>query len=99
MATLYPGALDVFTNPNPTDTLNSVTVPHAKQHTDVNDAIEAIESVLGINPAGTFLTVKDRVVAIENVIAGLGSMSTQNSNNVSITGGSIDNITINGGTF
>lgn len=30
---------------------------------------------------------------------GLGTISTQNSNNVSITGGSIDNITIDGGTF
>lgn len=30
---------------------------------------------------------------------GLGTMSTQNSNNVSITGGSIDNVTLDGGTF
>jgi hypothetical protein len=30
---------------------------------------------------------------------GLGSMATQASNNVSITGGSIDNITFDGGTF
>jgi phage-related tail fiber protein len=30
---------------------------------------------------------------------GLGSMATQASNNVSITGGSIDNIDLNGGTF
>jgi len=30
---------------------------------------------------------------------GLGTIATQNSNNVSITGGSIDNITFDGGTF
>ena len=30
---------------------------------------------------------------------GLGSIATQNSNNVSITGGSIDGITFDGGTF
>jgi hypothetical protein len=30
---------------------------------------------------------------------GLGSIATQNSNNVSITGGSIDGITLDGGTF
>ena len=32
-------------------------------------------------------------------ITGLGTMSTQNANNVAITGGSIDNITFDGGTF
>ena len=30
---------------------------------------------------------------------GLGSMATQNANAVNITGGSIDNITLDGGTF
>jgi hypothetical protein len=32
-------------------------------------------------------------------ITGLGTMSTQNANNVAITGGTIDNITFDGGTF
>lgn len=32
-------------------------------------------------------------------ITGLGTMSTQAANNVSITGGSIDNVTFDGGTF
>lgn len=32
-------------------------------------------------------------------ITGLGTISTQNANNVSITGGTIDNITFDGGTF
>jgi hypothetical protein len=30
---------------------------------------------------------------------GLGTIATQNANNVAITGGSIDNITIDCGTF
>jgi hypothetical protein len=30
---------------------------------------------------------------------GLGTIATQNSNNVSITGGSIDGVTIDGGTY
>jgi hypothetical protein len=30
---------------------------------------------------------------------GLGTIATQNANNVAITGGTIDNITIDGGTF
>jgi hypothetical protein len=47
MTTNYPGGLDNFTNPSPTDTLNSATVPHAAQHANANDAIEAIEAKLG----------------------------------------------------
>ena len=46
MSTNYPGALDNFTNPTATDSLNSVTVPHADQHANANDAIEAIEATL-----------------------------------------------------
>ena len=68
MATNYPSALDNFVNPTATDTLNSLTVPHHQQHTDLNDAVEGIQTVLGLNPAGSHLTVKDRIVAAETNI-------------------------------
>lgn len=48
MATAYPGALDNFANPAATDPMNSAAVPHAAQHANANDAIEAIEALLGI---------------------------------------------------
>lgn len=69
MSTVYPSSLDNFTNPSATDMLNSVLVPHHKQHTDLNDAVEAIETVLGLSPAGAHLTVKDRIIAAESAIA------------------------------
>lgn len=102
MGTNYPGALDAFVNPTPDDELDSVIVPHDQQHANANDAIEAMQATLGTNPAGSHGTVKNRIVSIEQ---SLGTISTQNSNNVNITGGSIvnlstfDGITINGGTF
>lgn len=68
MATNYPSSLDNFVNPTATDTLNSTTVPHHQQHTDLNDAVEGIQTVLGLNPAGSHLTVKDRIVAAETNI-------------------------------
>lgn len=68
MATQYPNSLDNFINPTATDTLNSVTVPHADQHSNLNDAVEAIETVMGLNPAGAHLTVKDRIIAAETQI-------------------------------
>lgn len=69
MSTVYPASLDNFTNPSATDMLNSVTVPHHQQHTDLNDAVEAIETVLGLSPAGSHLTVKDRIISAESAIS------------------------------
>jgi hypothetical protein len=47
MSTNFPTSLDTYTNPTPTDYLNSPS--HSGQHANVNDAIEAIEIKLGIN--------------------------------------------------
>jgi hypothetical protein len=96
MSTNYPNLIDAFINPTAEDDLDSAVVPHDQQHANAN------ETVIGTNPAGSFATVKDRIISIEE---SLGTISSQDSNNVNITGGSIvgltllDNITINGGTF
>ena len=68
MTTQYPNSLDDFVNPTATDRLDSVTVPHHQQHADLNDAVEAIQTVIGVNPAGSHLTVKDRIIAVETDI-------------------------------
>lgn len=65
MSTQYPNSLDNFVNPTANDTLDSAVVPHAEQHSNLNDAVEAIQTVIGVNPAGLHLTVKDRMIAIE----------------------------------
>ena len=65
MATSYPSSLDNFINPTATDSLSSGVVPHAEQHANLNDALEAVQTVLGILPAGSFLTIKDRIAASE----------------------------------
>ena len=43
--------------------------------------------------------VDDADAAAARTTLGLGTIATQNSNNVSITGGTIDNVIIDGGTF
>lgn len=63
MASAYPGGLDSFTNPVSTDLTNSVTVPHATQHADLNDAVEAIETELGVDVAGASATLVVRLGA------------------------------------
>jgi hypothetical protein len=45
MASTYPSSLDNFTNPLNTDKLNNP--PHATQHADNNDAIEALQAKVG----------------------------------------------------
>ena len=73
MASSFPGGLDNFTNPTATDTLDSATVPHAAQHSNANDAIEAIESTLGVNPQGSSATVVARLTALDSTVAGKAS--------------------------
>jgi len=70
MASVFPGGLDNFTNPTASDTLDSATVPHATQHANVNDAVEAIESTLGVNPQGASATVVTRLGALDTTVAG-----------------------------
>jgi len=67
MATNYPSSLDSFVNPTASDSLGSATVPHASEHANANDAIVAIETVLGASPAGTnSSTVANRIARLEN---------------------------------
>lgn len=61
MASAYPGAVDTLTNPVASDTMDSVSVPHATQHAGANDAIEAIETELGANPSGASVDVATRL--------------------------------------
>ena len=42
----YPTSLDSFTNPTTNDFLNSPN--HVSQHSEINDAVEALEAKLGI---------------------------------------------------
>jgi len=86
MPTQYPISLDNLTNPTSTDRLDSVTVPHHQQHADANDAIEAMQTVLGVSPAGAHLTVKDRIIAAEidisnqSVLNGLTDVTIDTAN-------------------
>jgi len=70
MPTGYPAAIDNFTDPAPTDNLNTAAVLHSSLHTNVNDAINAIETELGVNPKGAALSVAARLSAIDSAING-----------------------------
>ena len=46
MAITYPTTLDVFTNPSASSLLTSPS--HAQQHSDINDAVEALEAKVAV---------------------------------------------------
>ena len=46
-ATSFPSSLDTLTNPASTDKTNSPS--HSTQHTNANDALEALEAKIGVN--------------------------------------------------
>lgn len=83
MSTAYPGALDVLANPAPTDDV--AVVPHSAQHTNANDAIEAIEATLGINPQGASVTVKARLDANDTAVAAKATTSALTTHTSSTT--------------
>jgi hypothetical protein len=66
MAINYPTSLDNFTNPTASDAMNSVTVPHATQHADLNDAVEALEAKVGVNGSAVATSLEYRVNVLEN---------------------------------
>ena len=63
MATNFPSSVDSFTNPTTSDTLASVS--HSAQHSDVNDAVEALEAKVGVDSSTVSSSLDYRVAALE----------------------------------
>ena len=80
MTTQYPGGIDDFANPTAGDPLDSTTVPHATQHANINDAVEAVERELGTNPKGSKASVKARLDTVDaTTITGTSPVTTSGS--------------------
>jgi hypothetical protein len=92
----FPTGLDTLTNPQSTDKLDSVTVPHHEQHSNANDAIEALQVKVGINGSADTNSldykVADRVVKNANITAGTKTKVTYDAKGL-VTGG--DNLAEN----
>lgn len=81
MSTNFPSALDTFTNPNGSDSLNAAAVPHAEQHANANDAIEALQAKVGINGSAVATSLDYRISAAETGLDGKISSSEKGSAN------------------
>lgn len=90
LTTSFPTSLDNLSNPESTDSLSG----HAQQHADTNDAIEALQTKVGINGSAAPSSLDYRINALEN--AGAGSIAQDlglsGNNDLTITG--IENKTV-----
>jgi hypothetical protein len=99
MASSFPSSLDAFTNPSSTDAMDSVSVPHATQHADLNDAVEALEAKVGADSSAVSSSHDYKIAQLEAISHGkilqvlqttkVDSFSTTSSSNVDITGYSV----------
>lgn len=66
MASAYPAGIDSFPTNRIDGTIMATT--HAADHNNENDAINKIESELGINPSGTYTTILERLsIVAQNI--------------------------------
>lgn len=63
MTTNFPGGLDDFVNPAGTSLLTNPD--HAGQHTDLNDAVEALEAKVGVNGSLVATSLDFKVSTLE----------------------------------
>jgi hypothetical protein len=73
MASSFPTSLDSFTNPSSTDAMDSVSVPHATQHADLNDAVEALEAKVGADSSAVTSSHDYKIAQLEADVAGFTS--------------------------
>jgi hypothetical protein len=71
LATNYPNSIDQLVNPNGSDALS--TPSHSQQHTNANDAIEALETKVGVNNSQDPDSLTYKVSNIETVLNDLGN--------------------------
>jgi hypothetical protein len=65
MASNFPSSLDSFTNPSSSDAMDSVSVPHATQHSDLNDAVEALQAKVGADSSAVTSSHDYKIAQLE----------------------------------
>lgn len=76
MTTNFPTSLDAFTNPSATDAMDSATVPHATQHANLNDAVEALQAKVGVDGSAVTTSLDYKVAQQGLVLLSETSLTT-----------------------
>ena len=72
MATNFPTSLDALTNPSGTDSMSSPS--HAGQHTDANDAIEALQAKVGADSSAVTTSHDYKIDALETDVTNINEL-------------------------
>lgn len=79
----FPTSLDTLTNPTAGQSLNSPD--HATQHSDVNDAVEALEAKVGINSSAVTTSHDYKLSEVTSTDKAVGKTATQTLTNKTLT--------------
>lgn len=79
MPSNFPTSLDVLNNPTATTSLNDVNFLHADQHANANDAIEAIEGIIGVTGSAVTTSIEYRLAAKQASLVSGTNIKTINS--------------------
>jgi hypothetical protein len=84
--TNFPTSLDAFVNPVGTDKVNNVNalLKHDRQHSDANDAIEALEVKVGINGSADTNSIDYKLSGITAGAVSVSTTGTQTLTNKSL---------------
>lgn len=82
MAINFPTSLDTLTNP--TSTSDVATVDHATQHSDVNDAVEALEAKVGINSSAVTSSHDYKLSEVTDKAVGKGATQTLTNKRITV---------------
>jgi len=69
LATNFPNSLDTLTNPTSTSSLSNPS--HADQHKNANDAIEALQTKVGIDGSNDTNSIDYKISEIESTLSNL----------------------------
>jgi hypothetical protein len=68
VATTWPSSPDALANPLTTDPMTAAAVPHATQHANINDILEALEAQLGITGSAVTSSHDYRIAQLEGAL-------------------------------
>ena len=83
MAINFPTSLDTLTNPTATDTLDSP--PHDTQHSDANDAIEALQAKVGIDSSAVTTSHDYKIGELETDVTNINEIQQNEQTGTSYT--------------
>lgn len=84
MATNFPANLDTLTNPNATDSLSNPS--HSQQHSNLNDAVEAIQAKIGVDGSEDTNSIDYKISTLESQISNIGDSSNIESTLLGLEG-------------